>query len=499
MSFIRKIRKGDKIYLAEVENRWVNGKCRQRHLRYVGKEVDGETVLSSSLSHVEVESVKVYGPLLVLHHLASEIGLPSLLGEYGPEILSMVYAHCWDYRSLKQMCRWFERTDLNLMLSLENLTEKRLLNALDSLENADAELLQRRIFEAVQECYRLKVSGVLYDVTNTYLYGKKCPLGKLGHDKDGVKGRPLIQIGLGVTRDEGIPMFHKVFDGNVHDARTLQDLVHLFETYRIRFGLIIYDRGITSADNLRDIRNLGWHTLCGVPLRGDLKKVLRSLLAQQKFIAMENRVPLRSTVFYVRIMRYKLGDTYGTLAVCFNEQQRKDLRESRYDEILHAQQLRQKGKRIKAGLENYFGQNAILNKRKILQAEEFDGYSCLFSTQQRFSKQEMVRLYFDKDLIEKAFRTMKGIAGLQPIRVWLYDRVTAHVFICYLAYLLLSLLQHRLRKINISAEESLRELTTMYKVYLKDQKKGFHISRIVTLTKKQEMILRTINPRLLKS
>jgi transposase len=62
-------------------------------------------------------------------------------------------------------------------------------------------------------------SGVIYDVTNTYLYGKKCCMGKLGHDKDGADGRPLIQIGLGVTQDEGLPVFHKTFDGNIADSR----------------------------------------------------------------------------------------------------------------------------------------------------------------------------------------------------------------------------------------------------------------------------------------
>jgi transposase len=112
--------------------------------------------------------------------------------------------------------RWFQRTDLNMMLSLEDLTETRLLSAMDFLEETDREKLQRDLFQSVKEKYHLKDSGVIYDVTNTYLYGKKCLLGKLGHDKEGVKGRPLIQIGLGVTKDEGIPVFHKTFDGNIH-------------------------------------------------------------------------------------------------------------------------------------------------------------------------------------------------------------------------------------------------------------------------------------------
>ena len=44
------------------------------------------------MSDVEVEGVKLYGPLLVLHHLATGIGLREHLGPYANEILSMVYA-----------------------------------------------------------------------------------------------------------------------------------------------------------------------------------------------------------------------------------------------------------------------------------------------------------------------------------------------------------------------------------------------------------------------
>lgn len=38
MSFIRTIKKGNKVYYAEVENERINGKVVQRHIRYVGKD-----------------------------------------------------------------------------------------------------------------------------------------------------------------------------------------------------------------------------------------------------------------------------------------------------------------------------------------------------------------------------------------------------------------------------------------------------------------------------
>jgi transposase len=498
MSFVRKIKKGNKVYLAEVENKWLNGRCIQKHIKYVGKEVDGKTVFASSISDLEVENVKIYGPLIVLHHLATEIGLSQCIGHYGDEILSLVYAHCLDYQSVTKMEQWFERTDLNMLLEIDRVTEKRLLTALNSLEEQNIEVLQRKIFEAVQKKYQLNCSGVIYDVTNTYLYGTRCPLGKPGHDKEGVKGRPLVQIGLGVTMEHGIPMFHKVFDGNVHDSKTLQDLIFQLKYYEVKNRLFVYDRGISSSKNIRDIKDLQCDSLCGLPIRGGLKKILRKTLAQNTFIHFSNRVHLNKTIFYVVPLPHTIDGVKGTLALCFNEQQRKDLRESRYDEIENAQRLLSKGQKIKAGLGKFFDGRGQIVDALVAEAEEFDGYSCIFSSRD-LSKEAMVHLYFDKDLIEKAFRTLKGVTRLQPIRHWLYNRVIAHVFICYLSYLLLSLLKYHLRQISVSPEEALRELSTMYKVYMKDTKKQFKISRIVTLTKKQEEILKCINPNLLKT
>jgi len=498
MSFVRRIKRKGHVYLAEVENKWIDGKCVQRHIRYVGREAEGKTLVAASLSEVQVEQVKLYGPLLVLHHLAEEIGLADHLGFYRQEILSLVYAHCLDYRSLNHMPSWFERTDLNFILNLEGLTERRLVAALDSLEALDAETLQRRLFEKVCYKYRIQPSGVIYDVTNTYLYGRRCSLAKPGHDKEEVKGRPLIQIGLGVTQQEGFPLFHKVFDGNVHDARTLQDLVTLFRNYDLGPGLFIYDRGIVSGRNLNDIKHLHWDTLCGVPLNEALKKLWRPLADSRQMMQLPHRHRVGQTVFYTRSQPHQIDGVRGRLALCLNERLQRDARESRRDEILYAEKLLAQGKSIKPGLERFFDPQGRLLQAKLAEAEEFDGFSCVFCTRS-LPPGQMLSLYFDKDLVEKAFRSLKGITQLRPIRYWLAEHVHAHVFVCYLAYLLLSLLQYRLRKTEFTAESALLELGTMYKVYLRDTKKRFQLSRVVSLTKKQELILKTIDKSLLAS
>jgi transposase len=498
MSFIRRIKRGGRVYLAEVENRRIDGKVVQRHIRYVGREADGETILAASLSEAEVEQVKLYGPLLVLHHLAKKIDLPERLGPYSQEILSLVYAHCLDYRSLNHMPQWFERTDLNFLLDLDGLTEKRLLGALDYLEGLDGDAWQREIFQSLCRHYRLRPSGVIYDVTNTYLYGRRCALGKPGHDKQGVKGRPLIQLGLAVTLKEGFPLFHKVFDGNVHDSRTLSDLVTMFGSYQLEAGLFLYDRGIVSKRNLEQIQELQWDTLCGIPIHPALKSFWRPWASLQRMLQFSNRVRVGSTVFYTLLRPYKMGNVRGQLALCLNEQRQRDTRESRRDEILYAQKLLAEGKAIKAGLRLFFDARGRLRQDKLAAAEEFDGYSCIFSTRS-LPAEEMLPLYFNKDLIEKAFRSLKGITQLRPVRHWLAERVCAHVFLCYLAYLLLSLLRYHLRDTDFTAEKALTELSTMYKVYLRDTQHRFRLSRTVPLTTNQELILKAIDKSLLKS
>ena len=47
----------------------------------------------------------------------------------------------------------------------------------------------------------------------------------------------------------------------------------------------------------------------------------------------------------------------------------------------------------------------------------------------------MLSLYFDKDIVEKAFHSLKGITQVRPIRHWLAEHVRAHVFLCYLAWI----------------------------------------------------------------
>jgi transposase len=218
----------------------------------------------------------------------------------------------------------------------------------------------------------------------------------------------------------------------------------------------------------------------------------------KSFSEIKNRVRLNKTMFHVVQKDYVIGNVKGKLAICFNEQQRLDLNNSLYDEIMNAKLLLENKKTIKPGLEKYFSKSRKILTEKMEEKEEFHGYSCIFTTA-KLTSEEMIHHYFEKDLVEKAFQSLNGVVRLRPIRHWLYNRVIAHVFICYLSYLLLSILKLRLKKINLSPTKALHELDSLYKIYMKDSKKGFEVTRVVALNKMQEKILNTVDKKLIQA
>ncbi len=64
MSLVRKIKKGDKICLAEVENKRIKSKVIQKHIRYMGKEVNNKKVISLNSEDFKFLKLKSMDPLL---------------------------------------------------------------------------------------------------------------------------------------------------------------------------------------------------------------------------------------------------------------------------------------------------------------------------------------------------------------------------------------------------------------------------------------------------
>jgi transposase len=498
MTFIRKIKKGNYTYLAKVENKRINGKVVQKHLGYIGRKLDGKIIKSGTIENTQITGVRIWGPLLILHTLSKEIGLSQILGKEGEYILSMVYAHCLDSKSVNKMEEWFSRTDLHTMLNIKEISEKKLYKALDSIDEKNLPSLQKKIFEAVKKQYKLETGGHFFDVTNTYFYGSECSLGKKGKSKEGLH-KPQIQIGLTVTKEEGIPIFHKTFEGNIFDGRILSDMMEELKNTNLEEVFLIWDRGCTSDKNIIKAKSQGFEVICGLAIKGNLKKEIEHIVSKKDYLDLKNRVKLKESILYCKKKKFTYGKNEGNIVVCYNEKTARINKEKRIDKLVEAQELLKKGKPISDFVKKFIKNNKI-DEKTLIETQKYDGYSVLFSTKD-LPIEKIVKSYFEKDKVEKAFRSLKSSLGLRPIKHWLKKRVKAHVFICYISYLLISLLEYKLKKkklSDISAISGLGKLETAYKVYMKNDKIKEEFSRIVTLTKEQEKIMNAVDKKLLK-
>jgi hypothetical protein len=85
-------------------------------------------------------------------------------------------------------------------------------------------------------------------------------------------------------------------------------------------------------------------------------------------------------------------------------------------------------------------------KQELRLAERTDGMWLILSTDETRDANEAVNEYLEKDFIEKVFRVLKTQEEVEPVRHRLEHRVRAYLFVCMLAYRLLSVLQWKLKE-----------------------------------------------------
>ena len=306
---------------------------------------------------------------------------------------------------------------------------------------------------------------VLYDVSSAASGGRTCPLGAIGHPKDGVRGRLQIVYGL-LTSKDGIPVAIEVFQGNTGDPATVASQI---DKVKDRFGLtrvvLVGDRGMLTAARLREDvapAHLDWITALRAP---QVKKLVRG-------------GDLQLTLFDVRdLAEITSPDFPGErLIACLNPFPGAE--RARKRESLLAATEADLGKiaaacaRARAPLRGTdkiaVRADRVLNRRKVARhfTVEITGDSIRYARDQDsitaeakldgiyvlrtsvaasdLDSPEVVSSYKALAQVERAFRAFSTDLDIRPIRHRTEDRVRAHVFLRMLSYYLSWHMQGRL-------------------------------------------------------
>ena len=361
---------------------------------------------------------------------------------------------------------WYRRTALSDLLQLnEALVNKdRLYRALDQLLPHKA-ALEAHLSRRVGELFAVDNDVLLYDVTSTYFEGQAeaNAQAQRGYSRDHRPDCKQVCIALVVTFD-GFPLGYEVFPGNTHDATTVRQIVETMEARHGAVGKVwIMDRGMASAENVAWLRATGRRYILGTP-KSELRKwapaladkthwreiregievklcaapdggaetfiLCRSRDRVEKEKAMHARFSARIAQALAKLQRRIAQSKTRLNRDAINRQigrllQRNERAAARFAIALQDADT-PAGFVLSVAIEEHFDQWAALS----------EGAYLLRSNVTDWSDEQLWKAYIQLAQAEAAFRIQKDQLSIRPIWHQRADRVQAHIFVCFLAFVL---------------------------------------------------------------
>ena len=386
---------------------------------------------------------------------------------------------------------WFRRTALDDLLGVPEakVNDDRCYRALDRVLT-QSEALQSHLKEQLGALFGLEYDLLLYDVTSTYFEGlaEKNPLAQRGYSRDHRPDCKQVCIGLVVTRD-GFPLGFEVFAGNRHDSTTLREIVARMEQ---RYGraqrVWALDRGMVSEEHLQWLRQRGSRYIVGTPknqlrayerhlLEGEWSAIREGLQVQlvhgadnvsggandeagndanrtETYILCrsDDRAAKEQAMRQRFAERIELGLATLTKS-CEQKHYAPGVIERRVGRLLERNQRAARFYDIRVS--STADGAALLNWQRRddawRQACACDGCYILRSNVTDWSAEELWRAYIQLTEAEAAFRIHKDSLQLRPVWHQNAPRVTAHILVCFLAYVLRKTLEGWCRRAGLGS------------------------------------------------
>jgi hypothetical protein len=415
--------------------------------------------------HFEIESSLPHGHVAAVLGALRRLDLERLMGRERCRerdlVVAMVCQLLIAPGSKLSLTRRFAQSTLADELDLGGVDEVELLGAMDWLLER-----QERIEKALARRHLEHGGFVLYDLSSSYVEGRRCPLAALGHNRDGKKGKLQVNWGL-LCSPEGRPVSVQVHPGNTADPQTLPGVL---DTVKERFGIerviFVGDRAMITDAHADRLKQLG----------AGFVSALKTAQIRTLMNAGELQLSLFDQTNLAEITSEEFPDE--RLVVCRNPQlaverarKREDLLAATERELekVKAMVTRPRG-RLRNADAGKIGERVgrVSNKYKVAKHFELeiadgsfsyerkdeqiaaeaalDGIYVLRTTcpSQQLTSQAVVRVYKQLKMAERAYRTIKDALDVRPIRHHLEDRVRAHFFLYLLAYHVAFELQARL-------------------------------------------------------
>jgi len=334
------------------------------------------------------------------------------------------------------------------------------------------DFIEEALFERRRDLFT-EVELVFFDTTSLYFEGRGGEsIGQRGHTKD---HRPdLKQMIVGMAVDvEGRPICCEMWPGNTADVTTLLPVVkRMRERFRIREITVVADRGMVSQATLEAFENSdpAVRYIVGVRMRRQ-KEVSISVLGSRArwFESVPERskakdpAPLKVKEVWVEDRRY---------VVCLNEEERRKDAHDREAIVAHLKEQLRDGDKSLVGNKGYRrylkvegSGHFVIDEKQVKAEERYDGIWVL-RTNTVYNAETVAHVYKALWTVEDIIRTAKSILETRPIYHKCNETIRGHVFCSFLALLLKTELERRMKFADLQCEwaQVLRGLEALQQV-----------------------------------
>lgn len=333
------------------------------------------------------------------------------------------------------------------------------------------EALQLWMHERVLKKYSRDTSLVYYDLTNYYFETDQ----QDGFRMKGVckehRPDPIVQMGLFMDRN-GIPVSYKLFAGNEADCMTLRPMIsETARNYSLGRIIVVADKGVISSDNI-------WYTLSArngyvfsYSVRKSDKAFKDYVLDQDgyrwnkdKTFKIKSRLEPR-TIKVTSIGGGKIcKQVEEKQVIVYSDKYAEKARHDREQAVQKAKDLIKNPSRYDRaasyGAAKYI-KNLVFDKdtgeimedaknllvfdeEKLKDEAVYDGYYAIVTSEIDMGDNEILDIYHGLWEIEETFKITKSTLETRPVYVSLKDHIEAHFLTCFIALVLVRLLEFKL-------------------------------------------------------
>jgi transposase len=373
----------------------------------------------------------------------------------------------------------YERRDKYLFGLTSSDEQKEMYRALDCL-NETAEAMQKRMNTKICKAIGRDTEVCFYDVTNFWFEigqndtDEKDTKGNVirpGLRKKGVskekRGEPIVQMGLFIDNN-GIPIAYRLFPGNNTDQTTLRPALEK-SIDKMDFGriIVVADGGLNNGPNIARLLDRGNGYILSKSTKKSDKLVKAWILEEEGYDWNEAKTFKVKSKIRDRKIKDEEGKTrvITEKLICYWSKKHYDreIKENaKFFEYLESivknpDKLKDKPKKIEQFLKKTEAVKDTgeivdtitllsIDEAKIMEYKKMLGYYTLMSSETNKLDREIINKYHGLSRIEDSFRITKSDLEGRPVFVRTQEHINAHFLTCFIALVMVRLIQFRVLK-----------------------------------------------------